>query len=536
MTSVDGRVPAAGPDDDEQRPTDRRSSFTEGAAFGVLSFAAMVVVGLATAVVTARGYGIHVLGELALATAPTGAVWFLSTVREQPALVRELVTLPHRSPRITGLWSAVFAFSFSLTLIVSLLVLGVTVILFHGPIPHPELIGPAAANLGGYLLITNTCWNLDTILTSFRDGRQLFWIRLHQAILYLVLAIGGAIAFGTVSALIAATIASWASALVHRLLVIRRWMPVPVPRSEIRAGFRALPEMLRFGLRVTPGAIAEGASNETGTWTLGLVGTIAEVGAYSRAWTLSRRFVELNWRIAEMLFPTLVESYGRNDKHRFDGVLVDTLRYVAVGMLLGAAVGGGAARDVMAVFGPGFTRASGALGLLLAVPALATLSTSSNCAHMARGRPWLTTQILTVRLVATLVAVPLLTLELGITGTALGLLVAYAVDNAIQLRLIGGYVSTPMARLWRPREVVGLAVACAVGFGSSRGMAALIPGAAGALPALIVGTAFYVGAYLLVAGLAPQDRKRLQRLRVWVRKTVPDRWLPQPAAVDQEVR
>src|SRR4051794_13655555 len=165
-----------------------RSSFSEGAAFGVLSFMSIVIVGLATAIVTARAYGVHVIGQFALATAPTGIVWFLSTVREQPALVRKLMPLPARSPRITGMWIAVFSFSFSMSLVVSAMVFVGTVALFRGPIGHPELVAPAAFGLAGYVFITNTCWNLDTIFTSFRDGRSLFWIRLHQAVVNVVLA------------------------------------------------------------------------------------------------------------------------------------------------------------------------------------------------------------------------------------------------------------------------------------------------------------------------------------------------------------
>src|SRR3954469_16444263 len=118
--------------DDHPAPRHRRPSFTEGAAFGVLSFGSIVVIGFATAILTARLYGIHVMGQFALATAPTNAVWFLSTVREQPALVRQIIPLPARSPKITGLWLAVFGFSFTLTLAVSLLVLGVSTLLFRG--------------------------------------------------------------------------------------------------------------------------------------------------------------------------------------------------------------------------------------------------------------------------------------------------------------------------------------------------------------------------------------------------------------------
>ena len=78
-------------------PLRRRPTFSEGVAFSVLSFGSIAVLSLVTAVVTARIYGIQVMGEFALAFAPTGIVWVLSSVREQPALVRALA--PARTAR-----------------------------------------------------------------------------------------------------------------------------------------------------------------------------------------------------------------------------------------------------------------------------------------------------------------------------------------------------------------------------------------------------------------------------------------------------
>jgi O-antigen/teichoic acid export membrane protein len=300
-------------------------------------------------------------------------------------------------------------------------------------------------------------------------------------------------------------------------------MQARISRPEFREGMRSLPEILRFGLRVTPGSLAEGASNETATWTLGLLASLGEIGAYSRAWTLTRRLNEINWRIAEMLFPTLVQRHSEGDKHGFDGVLVDTLRYASVGMLLVAAAGGGASASVMDLFGPGFGRGAGALAVLLIIPALATMSTSANAAHMARERPFLTTQIAVLRLLVILVAVPLLTIEFGITGTALGLLVGYLVDNAVQLWIIRGYLATPLRRIWRPREVTGLLAACATGFGASRLVDTFLPGLTGLVPAILAGSLVYAATYLWIAGLAPQDVRRVANFEARFGHRIPGR-------------
>ena len=70
--------------------------------------------------------------------APTGIVWVLSSVREQPALVRALAPLPARDPRATGLFAAVFAFSFVLTLVVASLAAAAVYVLFTGPLNYDE--------------------------------------------------------------------------------------------------------------------------------------------------------------------------------------------------------------------------------------------------------------------------------------------------------------------------------------------------------------------------------------------------------------
>src|SRR4051794_7822718 len=110
---------AAAGDGDDAPP--KRPSYREGFFFALLNVGAIAVLGLVTTVVTARIYGIEVVGQFALVYAPVGAVWFLSTVREQPALIRVLAPLHGRDPLVTGLWAATFAFSFALTLVISVL-------------------------------------------------------------------------------------------------------------------------------------------------------------------------------------------------------------------------------------------------------------------------------------------------------------------------------------------------------------------------------------------------------------------------------
>src|ERR671937_2083552 len=201
-----------------------RASFSRGAGIGVLSFGLILLISLVTQVVVARVYGVRVIGEFALAFAPTGAVWILSTVREQAALVREVAKLPPHAPQSTALFLAVLCFSFLLTLTVAAIAVPIVWLVFHGPIYEPQLVAPAIVSLAGYVTVTNTCWNLDSMFSAYRAGADLFWVRLNQALSYLALAVGASLIGTTVWELILATIASWAIALAHRLVLARRWI------------------------------------------------------------------------------------------------------------------------------------------------------------------------------------------------------------------------------------------------------------------------------------------------------------------------
>ncbi len=488
--------------------TQERPSFRNAFGFGALSFVVSGVLALASSILTARIYGITVIGEFALAYAPTGAVWFLSSVREQPALIRLLTPLPLRSPRVTGLWVPVFIFSTGLTLVACAIATVGTYFLFQGPIDQPQLFLPAVVSLAGYLLFTNPAWNIDGVLSAFRAGRELFWIRSHQLASYLVLAAILSLFMPTVWGLILATMGSWVTSLVHRLVVAPKWIRWSVPRSEIRSGFRALPEILRFGLKVTPGSLATGMSDQVGTWVLGAFGSLAAVGAWNRAWALSQRFIELNYRIGEMVFPTLVERHVGDDRAGFDRALVDSLRYIACGMLLPAAAGGGAAAGIMELFGPGFSRASTALAIVLLLPAIAAMANIQVDALLAVGRPLATTALAGARLVATLPLTVILTLSMGVTGTALGVTLGFVVQLAVQLGVLRAHLSQPMLHLWPVRPLAGLVSAYAGGFAVAHVLDSATGGLIGLLASLIAGALAYGLCLVLVGGMLPRDRNR----------------------------
>ena len=164
----------------------------------------------------------------------------------------------------------------------------------------------------------------------------------------------------------------------------------------------------------------------------------------------------------------------------------------------------------MALFGPGFDRAGPALALLLLMPALATLSSSQNMALLALNRPLTVTYITVARMVTILTLSTLLSLTMGMTGVALGVVCGYTVDLALQLRLTRNYLTTPLHRLWPAREVAGLFVAYRAGFLVARAAGSVLGDIAGLAAGLPAGAIAYIAAYAVVGGVARRDVQRFR--------------------------
>jgi O-antigen/teichoic acid export membrane protein len=494
-----------------------RGSYGAGLSHGAASFVANTLVALVSSVVVARLYGVSVVGEYALAGAPAGAVWLLSTVREQPALIRRLAVLAPRDPQVTGLFAAVLTFSTLLTAVVSLIAGALSWWLFDGPLAHPGLVAPAETMLAASLLFVNTCWNVDTVLGAFRAGRPLLLCRLHQAVVYLLLAVALSPVMPSVWGVIVAWYASWATSLLQRMTSARRFMRVRVRRSVLRAGLRTLPELLRFGLRLTPGYVAEGVSDEAGTWILGaLVAPVAAIGAFNRAWMLARRGLELNYRVTEMLLPTLVERREAGDESGYERALLDSLRYVAVAMLLPAAVAAGAAHAIMAVYGPGFTSAAGALAFVAFIPGIVTLSAVRSQALIADDRALQASLYGVARVIVTLIVATVLARRDGVSGLGAGMLIgacAQLLPLITSLRGAGGF---GWGEGWGSRALLTLLAAGGMGFVCARVSANALSRATVllALPASLgAGVVAAAATFYLLGGVRERDRERGRRVR-----------------------
>lgn len=478
--------------------------------FAALSFGTLAFLGLVSTFVTARVYGVHVIGEFALVMAPVGAMWLLSTLQEQPALVRELTRLEPRAPRVTGLFCAVFAFSMGLTIVIGLAAIAVSALLFNGPIDQPGLVAPAIASIGGFIFLTNPSWNLDAIFSAFLAGRQLFWIRLHEAVAFILIALGLGLVWKDVWSLVIATAGAVASALIHRLIAVRPLMSARVSRAELRDGFRKLPEMLRFGVKVMPGTIFSGLSVEVQTWLLGALTSVALVGAYNRALILGRRLLDLNGRIVEILFPTLVSRHESGDDYGFDRAVVDTLRYLALALLAIGAPVAGASVGVMSLFGPGFDQASTALAVLMFLPLLAIAGVIQSHALYAVDRPTVTSVVAAARLVVSVVASLLLIPPFGVDGAAIALVGAALVDVALKFGVLRRHLAAPITRRGRRRDWAVTAIAWGAAFGVSRAIDGAIESHVDVLVALPAGALTFVAVFTTLGGASARDWARVR--------------------------
>jgi O-antigen/teichoic acid export membrane protein len=512
-----GAAPGAPGAPGDERPTAKRASYRSGFVFGTLSFFAVSGLGLISTVITSRLYGVRIIGEYALAYAPVAALWVLSTAKEQQALIKEITGLPPRHPRVTQLFAAVFTFSWTLTAVMALLDMAVCWFVFRGPLNAPNLIAPAFVSIVGYATITNTGWNIDSIFSAFVAGRQLFWVRLHEGLSFILIATALGLAWHSVWGMILAMIGGSATSLIHRVTAVRPFVRARLSWAEYRTGLRVLPDLLRFGLKATPGQIAQGVSQQGGVWALGTVAPVAIVGAYSRAQTIPQRLVQASNRVTEVLYPTLVGRHSQGDRHGFDRALIDSIRYEVVGMLLIAAVIGGAAHSVLDIFGPGFGNATSAMALLALFPVLASVTVTQTQALWAVNRPGQTSLIAFVRLAITLVLLVFLTPRIGMLGPAIALLAGYVAVIVLNGFTLRSAMARPLRSTWPLHERFALIVAYAAGFAAAHWGEHTVPSTAGLLLCVALGIVAYLAAFLIFGGVNARDRRRvgevLERLR-----------------------
>lgn len=476
--------------------------------FGVLSFGCAAVVGIAASICVARIYGIHVVGAYALALAPAGTLALVASVREQVALVRRLEGVD-AAGEARGLVAAMVFFSLATGIVLGAAVVGIAAAVFAGPAGRPDLIAAAAVLVASQVVLGATSGALDALLSARRDARALFRVRLWQELWYAALAVGCGLVSANVWTLIGAFVASRATGVLHRVALAAPHLGRPRV-GDVRSGLSGFSEVGGFGLRVAPGALADGIAASVGTWALGAAGSLSALGAYSRAWGLGHRFRELSARLCEALFPSLVSRRERGDRDGFQRALANALRLSAAGMLGVAAVGGGAAMGIMELFGPGFSAAGGALAVILLIPTLAGCSETLGHALCAVGRPTSVTVVAVARTGVAGAGCVSLIGPLGILGPPVALVAAYAA-GLVALHLM---VRPHATALLSPTFVLSLVVSYGVAFAAAHATDMVLSGVLGVAAALGAGVVAYGVTLSATGGVDAAVRRSLvARLR-----------------------
>jgi O-antigen/teichoic acid export membrane protein len=440
------------------------SAHRRGLGFAGASFLTTAIVATASAVVTSRIYGVGVIGEFALVSAPYITVSRLSSTGEQTAMINRLAVLGRRNELGSSIFASVLGFSYLITGAIAGLVTFGSVLLLRGPVEHPELVGPAITMVAVYVAAENLSWNLDATFAALNGAADMFVARAIQLLAFLI----GAIALGAndnvVNSLVLAHVISILLAMTWRILRAHRYLSWPT-RTSLPQGFRELPAILRFGLRLIPGALANGFASQAAIWIIGATQSPALVGAYSRASTLSIRLEEAGFRAIEITYPELVRSHDERDGERFNAVLHQALRPMLLGLSLFVAVVAGASHGIMEVFGDGFDEAAPALALLVLAVSLYACAIIVSSMLPAMDRPGLAARITVIRSLTLIGALFPAAAMGGITAAAavtalwagLGLIAHWMISRRVAAT--HGYV---IERPWRYRLLLPMAACTAV--------------------------------------------------------------------------
>jgi O-antigen/teichoic acid export membrane protein len=365
-----------------------QEQYARGLRYSAYDTGSSLVLGLASAVITARVFGVEVIGAFALATLLTGSLHLVSNVREQGGLVRELTRHRRGTPEPRALTWATLALSFVITTVVLVPFAVLAVWLLSDVFDRPELVLPFAVLTVGYVLLDNTSSNLDAPLVAYRDGRSLWFSRMAMSIATIVGAtVCAVIGEHRIGGLVACTLLSSAAGLAMRTLAMRQLIGLRAGRRELAWARGQLRTIVSFGLRAAPVNFTEAAIGYADTAILGATASLPAIGAYNRAYGLYQRAASVPISLSRLYFPTMSALHHRGDRAAMARVHRVSTRYLALLLAPAATWLAASAPAVLAVFGPGFDEAATALAILAAVVVIDCWSRPAGGVLWAADRP-----------------------------------------------------------------------------------------------------------------------------------------------------
>ena len=468
-------------------------------ALNVATIGSFVNIGIAviSALVISRLYGAAILGEYALALTAAVLLPAITTLGEQIALVRFLAMEPPRGERGSGVVLATLTLSYALTLVISPLVVAGSVMYLNHAARLPEAVAPMAWLVLDYIFVDKLSWNLDGVLSAYRAAGALAIASVLNVAVFTIVAIGLGLADRSVWSLTIAYLASSAVALAFRLWAVRRYLRVRIPWDSYRQGLRELPDIVRFGLRVQPGVLSRVLTSQSALWVLGATASVATVGAFTRAQSITIRIADLNDRLAAVIYPSLVRRAHVDDggTSLIDDVVTSLGRTFAP-LLVAICAAAGASYTILSVFGQDFVSAEAALAILLIATGISTATMIFGEAVTALDRAAVTSWGYVLGLATVLATLVPLARLFGATGAALAFLAGILASSVIMLvALVRAVPGGRTAHRLAIRGLVLTAACAVVYFGVHR-----VQAVAGPVPTVAVG--------IVVAGLVLVARRR----------------------------
>ena len=437
--------------------------FAHGLRYSAYDTVTSLVLGLASAIITARVFGAEVIGAFALAALLTGSLHLVSNLREQGGLVRELTRHRRDAPEPPALLWVTLALSVTITIVVLAPFAVASVWLLRDVFDRPELVLPFAVLAAGYLLLDNTSFNFDAPLVAYRDGRSLWFARMAMSVTMIAGALACA-AFGEerIGGLVACTLASSAAGLVVRTAAVQRLTGLRTGRRELAWARGQLRKIVSFGVRAAPVNFTEAAIGYADTAILGANASLTAIGAYNRAYGLYQRAASLPVSLSRLYFPTMSALHHRGDRAAMARVHRVSTRYLALLLAPAATWLAASAPAVLAIFGPGFDAAATALAILAGVVVLDCWSRPAGGVLWAADRPgivsWVYGGVAALNTGLCLLLIP----PHGLTGAALANLGGWLLSAAVLPLLAAGELGRGRLAMFDAAFALRLAGVCAV--------------------------------------------------------------------------
>jgi O-antigen/teichoic acid export membrane protein len=437
--------------------------YARGLKYSAYDSATMLVLGLASAVVTARVFGAEVIGAFALTTLLTGSLHMVSNVREQGGLVRELTHFEPGAPEARALLWLTLAFSVALTAAVLIPFGALSVFLLSDVFDHPELLGPFAVLAATYLAIDNTAFNFEAPLVAYRDGRAVWIARSAVTVTMIVGAAACALLDErSIWGLVVITVAASIAGMALRFHAVWRLLGLRTDAAQLRRVRPRLRSIIWFGARQTPLNYTESAVEYADTAVLGATVSLGAIGAYNRAYTLYRRAGQVPLALGRLYFPTLTALLARGETEAVLRVYLVSTRYLILLLLPASTWLAACAPGVLKVFGPGFDQAAGALAILAFVLVLDGYAKTAGGLLSALDRPGVVSLVSVGSAVVNVTLCLLLIEPLGLEGAALANAGGWALECAVLMLLCASAAGRPALKMLEGRFLARLIAACAL--------------------------------------------------------------------------